>query len=347
MGLNIEIEKSTGEFTLSIHHKTEKRRIGILGASGCGKSMTLQCIAGISTPDKGVIELNNRVLFHEKKKINVKIKNRKVGYLFQDYALFPTMTVQQNIMTGIHLPKRERLQRAEELIAQFSLDGLADHLPGELSGGQRQRTAMARMLANEPEIILLDEPFSALDSHLKEQMQLELEYTLKNYKGIVILVSHSRDEMYRFTEELIVLEHGQQVEAGGTKEIFAHPKTKEAARLTGCKNISRVERIDQKTIRAVDWNVTLQVDKTEDTFQFVGIRAHDIEGMGEDSKEAIELKVLHVALLPFEVQYLLGNEAEQKYLIWKVPRQQEEHCLEIGTSVKICLPKQKLMFLNK
>lgn len=349
MGINIEIEKKTGEFSLSVHHKTEKRRIGILGASGCGKSMTLQCIAGITTPDQGVIEVDGRNVYDSAQRTNSKIKERKVGYLFQDYALFPTMSVRENIMAGIHLPKKERRERADEYICKFSLEGLAKHLPGELSGGQRQRTAMARMLANEPEVILLDEPFSALDSHLKERMQLELEYILKDYKGIVVLVSHSRDEMYRFTEELIVLEHGKQVEAGETKEIFAHPKTKEAARLTGCKNISRVEWVDEKTILATDWNLILKTENMKDTIQHVGIRAHEIrviQEFQEDMENVVELPIIHVTKLPFEVQYLIGMEEKSNCLVWKAGRQQDDVCREAGERVRVCLPKKKLLLLE-
>lgn len=134
--------------------------------------MTLKSIAGIVTPDEGRILLNGRTLFDSEKKINLKPRDRKVGYLFQDYALFPNMTVRQNISCGVRGKEKEKL--AEEQIHNFRLEGLEEQYPHQLSGGQKQRTALARMMANEPEALLLDEPFSALDYYLKEQLQVQM-----------------------------------------------------------------------------------------------------------------------------------------------------------------------------
>ncbi|MDR2785846.1 MAG: ATP-binding cassette domain-containing protein, partial [Treponema sp.] len=141
--------------------------LGILGASGSGKSMTLKCIAGIEKPDEGHIELNGRVLFDSAKRINLKPRERRVGYLFQNYALFPRSRVLENITMGLPLPGEERIRKAREWIARFGLSGFEDRYPAQLSGGQQQRTALARMLIRDPELILLDEPFSALDSALR------------------------------------------------------------------------------------------------------------------------------------------------------------------------------------
>ena len=198
--IEINIQKTLGRFHLDMHVKSNSKRIGILGASGCGKSMTLKCIAGIETPDQGQVVLEERTLYDSTQKINIKPQKRKIGYLFQNYALFPTMSVRKNIMAGLRCSQEQQEKIADQMIEKFQLTGLGNRLPGELSGGQQQRVALARIMAYEPDAILLDEPFSALDEFLKDKLQQELMEMLEDYPGTVILVSHSRDEIYRFSE---------------------------------------------------------------------------------------------------------------------------------------------------
>ena len=177
MALEVDITKKLDGFFMHMQFRAEREIFAILGASGCGKSMTLKCIAGIEKPDEGRIVLDGKVLFDSEKKINLPPQKRKVGYMFQDYALFPHMNVVQNIEEGMR--KRPDRCRTESLIRQFQLEGLEKKIPGQLSGGQKQRVAMARMLAAEPELILLDEPFSALDTYLKWQLEQEMYKHLK------------------------------------------------------------------------------------------------------------------------------------------------------------------------
>ena len=195
MSISVDIRKKLGDFSLEISFESDSRRIGILGPSGCGKSMTLKSIAGIEKPDSGSIRIDDRVLFSQEQKINLKPQKRRVGYMFQNYALFPTMTVEQNIGAGLGLSDDDRSARVADMVRRFNLQGLEKHLPGQLSGGQQQRVALARIMAYRPDIILLDEPFSALDEHLKERLQHEMMSMLEDYEGQVILVSHSRDEI--------------------------------------------------------------------------------------------------------------------------------------------------------
>ena len=255
--IEINIQKTWGRFHLDMHVKSNSKRIGILGASGCGKSMTLKCIAGIETPDQGQIVLEERILYDNTQKINIKPQKRKIGYLFQNYALFPTMSVRKNIMAGLRCSQEEQEKIADQMIEKFQLTGLGNRLPGELSGGQQQRVALARIMAYEPDAILLDEPFSALDEFLKDKLQQELMEMLEDYQGTVILVSHSRDEIYRFSEELVIIDKGKVVCAGKTEEIFAYPEWKEAARLTGCKNITKVIREDAHHLQVPAWEICL------------------------------------------------------------------------------------------
>ena len=175
MSLYVDIEKRLGAFRLQSKFEVADETLALLGASGCGKSMTLKCIAGIVPPDRGRIVLNGRVLFDSEKKIDLTPQQRRVGYLFQQYALFPNMTVEQNILCGIRAGSRsEKRSLAAEKLRMFRLEGLEKKYPAQLSGGQQQRVALARILCSEPQAILLDEPFSALDSYLKWNLELEL-----------------------------------------------------------------------------------------------------------------------------------------------------------------------------
>ena len=213
--------------------------------SGSGKSLLLRSLAGVESADEGKIVICGRTLLDTEQKICEKPQKRKVGYLFQNYALFPTMTVEENIMAGLLVSPREKRQKAAQYMEKFQLKGLEKRLPHELSGGQQQRAALARMMICEPEVLLLDEPFSALDVYLRDQLQREMMEFLKEYSGTVILVSHSRDEIYRMSEEMLVMDHGRIVGQGETKALFQNPRTKVTARLTGCKNIADVQTKEQ------------------------------------------------------------------------------------------------------
>ena len=183
MSILVDIKKNFGEFQLDVKLEANNETVALLGPSSCGKSITLKCIAGIEKPDSGIIVVNNRVLFDSSKKINLSPQKRNTGYLFQQYASFPHMTVEENIAVGIQLPKKEKGAIIQEKIDAFFLTGLEKRYPGQLSGGQQQRVALARIFAAQPEILMLDEPFSALDSHLKWQLEQELMNVLDHYRG--------------------------------------------------------------------------------------------------------------------------------------------------------------------
>lgn len=272
MSLKVNIKKRLGNFNLDVAFETERGVFAILGASGCGKSMTLKCIAGIETPDEGRIELNGRVLYDSAKKINLTPQKRRVGYMFQDYALFPNMTVEQNIKAG--MGKHPEKEKVRSYINRFRLEGMEKHYPAQLSGGQKQRVAMARMIASEPDILLLDEPFSALDSYLKWELEQEMRDMLAEVQKPVLFVSHNRDEVYRLCSMVSCIDHGKMEVIEKTKEFFHNPKTKTAAVLSGCKNISAAEIVDNNHIKALGWGITLCVSEIPEETKAVGIRAH-------------------------------------------------------------------------
>ncbi len=272
MSLKVNIKKRLGNFNLDVAFETERGVFAILGASGCGKSMTLKCIAGIETPDEGRIELNGRILYDSAKKINLTPQKRRVGYMFQDYALFPNMTVEQNIKAG--MGKHPEEKKVRSYINRFRLEGMEKHYPAQLSGGQKQRVAMARMIASEPDILLLDEPFSALDSYLKWELEQEMRDMLAEVQKPVLFVSHNRDEVYRLCSVVSCIDHGKMEVIEKTKEFFHNPKTKTAAVLSGCKNISAAEIVDNNHIKALGWGITLCVSEIPEETKAVGIRAH-------------------------------------------------------------------------
>ena len=280
MGLEVDITKKLAGFELRVNFKADNDIFGLLGASGSGKSMTLRCIAGIVTPDTGKIVLNGRVLFDSENKINIPIRERKVGFLFQNYALFPNMTVEQNIGFGLvkSISKVERTNKIKKRIADLQLNGMEKRYPYQLSGGQQQRVALARALVVEPEILLLDEPFSALDEHLKNSMIVQLRDDLRSFKGTSIFVTHNMEEAYQLCNNIMIITGGSINAIGHKDAIFNNPPTLCAAELTGCKNISRARKIESNIIEAIDWGCRITFNyKIEDNITAIGIRAHYLE----------------------------------------------------------------------
>ena len=278
MALEVAIEKEISDFRLAVAFSADGAPVGLLGPSGSGKTMALRAIAGLETPDHGRIALDGRVLYDSARRINVPARERRVGLLFQNYALFPHLTVAENISFGIRrIAPDERRQRVAEHLAAVHLSDLAERYPGTLSGGEQQRVALARALAIEPAALLLDEPFSALDTHLRGALERQLRETLGSYRGATIFVSHNLEEAYRVCEKLVVLSKGGVAAQGGKEEIFRHPPTIEVARVTGCKNFSAARRLADGRVEAVDWDCTLRAaQEFAQTPKHIAIRAHHV-----------------------------------------------------------------------
>ncbi len=287
-GLFVDIEKRLPGFNLKVLFNADGQPLGLLGGSGAGKSMILRCIAGIETPTSGRIVLNGRVLFDSQQGIDLPPRDRKVGFVVQNYALFPHMTVAQNIAFGLPkgLSATAIRQQVEAQLITVHLEGLGDRYPHQLSGGQQQRVALARALASHPEALLLDEPFSALDTHLRSQLEQQMVETLASYEGTTLFVTHNMEEAYRVCPNLLVLDKGQVAHSGTRHDIFEHPATTSVAQLTGCKNFSRAVALTSHQIEAVEWGCTLNVvEPVPEFLSDIGIRAHHLSLSNDPTQE--------------------------------------------------------------
>ena len=304
MALKAQIHKKLGRFTLDVAFEAGDETLALLGASGCGKSMTLRCIAGVEKPDSGRIVLDGRVLYDSSRGIDLKPRERRVGLMFQHYALFPNMTVLQNVMCGARRGGRGpgRKAAAMEALESMGIADLAARLPRQLSGGQQQRTALARMLVSDPAILLLDEPFSALDSHLRFRMEEEMRRVIREFGKTVLLVSHDRDEVYRLADRVAVMKDGRVDRLDTREGVFADPGSRTACALTGCKNISTVRPLDGERVFAVDWGIPLKLS-LKPGVDALGLRMHAIRpGEGEN---AFRCRVCDVIENPFSFTVML------------------------------------------
>lgn len=348
MSLHVDIEKRLGNFWLRVKLDSEGGITGLLGMSGCGKSMTLKCIAGIERPDRGHIELDGRVLFDSEKKINLKPQDRRVGYLFQNYALFPDMTVMQNILCGLHREKDKNARYAAtaDAIKLLHLEGLEDRKPHQLSGGQQQRVALARILVNRPALLMLDEPFSALDTHLRMRLQIGMLQVLKDAGCPVLLVTHSRDEAYHMCDRLGIMGSGTMSEVRPTKEVFADPRTVDAAMITGCKNIAPARRTGEHTLFVPDWGVTLTtaLPVPEDA-DHVGIRAHYFQPKTGDNRFPVTFAGEMEEPFEWVVEFRYAGQAlESPALWWRMPKDRRTAVMppELGVAPVNVLPLRQV-----
>lgn len=319
MSLVVDIHKRLGAFHLDVAFEAENGITCLLGPSGCGKSYTLKCIAGIERPDSGHIELDGRVLFDSEQKIDLPPQKRQVGYLFQNYALFPNMTVAQNIRCGLHREKDKALreQRLREMIRLMRLEGLEKHRPYQLSGGQAQRVALARIMVSEPQLLMLDEPFSALDGHLRDLLKIELRDILRSYGREVLMVTHSREEAYNLSQEIAVMDAGQILTQKPTKALFADPGSPQAALLTGCKNIAEAVRIGPHEVEVPSWGVRLQTAaEVREGLKAVGIRAHYFHPAAQQNRYPVTL--VEEMEEPFEtiIQFRYASQDPASPPIW-------------------------------
>lgn len=366
MSLYVDIEKNLPSFNLKVKFTQENGVLGFLGASGSGKSMSLRCIAGLETPSKGKIILNDKVFFDSEKHINIACQARKVGFLFQNYALFPNMTIRENIEIGLlNMKSGSKRFLSDAYIQKLGLEGLEKRYPWQLSGGQQQRVALARALITSPDILLLDEPFSALDHHLRSEMEKELSSILEAYEGTVIFVTHNIEEAYRVCDNIIVYDKGTALSNKRKKTLFDLPTSLSEARLTGCKNISKARKTSNYTIYAEDWGYEYTVnDRIQSDVQYIGIRAHNIDlsirsslnntnskinteipkDIVHDIHNTFLFTVINIIENPFDYTVHVKNKAKNDSQLIEFRLDKKLMNFSVGNNISVIFPKDNLFY---
>lgn len=370
MSLEVDIKKSFGSFTLEVNISAGDETLGFLGESGCGKSLTMRCIAGIETPDEGRIVVNDRVFFDSEQRINLKPQERKTALLFQNYMLFPNLTVAQNVAAGIgkDVPKGDRDAIVQRELKRFGLSGFDARYPSQLSGGQQQRVALARMLAAKPGILMLDEPFSALDAHLKEVLEQNLVSLFDAFDGTVIYVSHDIDEALRFCDRIAVVDTGHIMEIDTGDELVNDPKSVAALKLSGCKNATPVTPAGPHKVWSAKWGVDIAVDQdVPDDVAYLGVRARYVERADGPGDNCFRMRVDRASDSRFDRMLLLGfvdrderevptvgkAEDEMKYLhqhlFWRVdkPEGSSAGLPQVGDELWIRIPKERIYLVSR
>lgn len=374
MSLSVSIKKHFPAFTLDVNIEAGNETLGWLGESGCGKSLTMRCIAGIETPDEGKIVVNGKTFFEreagKRPTVNLSPQERKTALLFQNYMLFPNLTVAENVAAGIDrkLPKEEREAQVNAELKRFGLDGFGKRYPSQLSGGQQQRVALARMLAAKPDILMLDEPFSALDAHLKGALEQNLAGLFETFHGTILYVSHDIDEALRFCDRIAVIEKGHMMEVSTGNNLVNNPQSAASIKLSGCKNATPARRINDHRVFLPAWGIEVETDKpVQENLTCMGVRAFFLEQAKEPGRNTYRVRVVRTSDSRFDRSALLEfldrepgadkvvdqSENEMKYLeqhlFWRVDKLKvPEEKLPVKDEVLLIrIPSDKVYLVSK
>ena len=374
MSLEVDIEKKFKGFHLQSQFTADDETMGLLGASGCGKSLTMRSIAGIERPDSGKIVVNGTVFFDrapgKKARVDLTPQQRKTALLFQNYMLFPNLTVAQNVAAGISkdVSPADRDAMVQTELKRFGLSGFEKRYPVQLSGGQQQRVALARMLAARPGILMLDEPFSALDAHLKSVLEQNLVSLFDAFRGTILYVSHDIDEALRFCDRIAVVEAGHIMEMGTGDDLVNRPQSQAGIKLSGCKNATPAERVGARRVWLPKWGVEVETAAdVPEGVKCLGVRAFFLERADGPGRNCFRMRVDRVSDSRFERTVLLGfcdrsekaapaverTEDEMKYLhqhlFWRVDKLKVDaaHLPHEGEEVWIRIPDDKLYLVEK
>ncbi len=369
MTLSVDIVKHFPSFDLEVQFDADDEVFGLLGASGCGKSLTMRIIAGIETPDEGRIVVNGQVFFDSADGINLKPQQRKTALLFQNYMLFPNLTVEDNVAAGIPkgMPRTERDAIVQSELRRFDVGAFAKRYPAQLSGGQQQRVALARMLAARPGILMLDEPFSALDAHLKGVLEQNLASLFDAFDGTILYVSHDIDEAVRFCNRIAVVERGHVMEIDASRELIDDPKSMAGLKLSGCKNAVEVEKLSDTHVYCPQWGVKIAVPGgVPDDVRGIGVRAFNVRRVEEPGCNVYRMRVDRASDSRFERMCVLSfldrderaeplvdaTDQEVHFLhqrmFWRVSlREPGIELPEVGDELLIHVPKDMIYVVNK
>ncbi len=356
--LEVDLTHRLDDFSLRLGFATACRRLGILGASGAGKSQLLRCLVGLERPRQGRVALNGRVLFDSDRGIDLPLQRRRIGLVFQHYALFPHLTVAENVGFGLaQFTPRERARRVIQHLQRVGLLAMAQQYPFQLSGGQQQRIALARALAIEPDLLLLDEPFSAQDAYLRRQLQQQLADLLHDCHVPALLVTHDLEEAYRLSDDLIVIDRGAIQAHGPKNEVFDQPSELVVARLSGCKNFSRVQHLSPRRLLAIDWQLELRLEQPAAAdITHVGIRANHLTlsaspaGGGEPGPGQWLCRLIKASEGPFQVSaYVVPigpSDRAPEPLQVEVPRFSWQELSDAPQPWMLAIPMDRLLLLR-
>ena len=368
MSLEVNIRKSFSSFTLDVAFEAGDETLGFLGASGCGKSLTMRCIAGIETPDEGRIVVNDRVFFDSERKINLTPQQRKTALLFQSYMLFPNLTVAENVAAGIgrEASKADRDALVAAELKRFGLEGFDRRYPAQLSGGQQQRVALARMLAARPGILMLDEPFSALDAHLKSVLEQNLVSLFDAFHGTVLYVSNDIDEALRFCDRIAVVDAGRIVEMDRGRELVNRPQSVAGLKLSGCKNAPAAEYAGPHAVHVPPWGIDVHTaQEVPRDVKCLGLRAFYVERAEGPGENCYRVRVDRVSDARFERMALLGfldrddadgaavafetNEMSylHQHMFWRVSMREGVALPEVGERLWVRIPPDKVYLVSR
>lgn len=339
--IEVKVNIKRSDFELDVDLALPDSGISIiLGPSGSGKSTLLRLIAGLEKPDNGYIRVRDTHWANTELGICRPAQQRRVGMVFQDYALFNHLTVAANV--GFGLPRKGRHERVNEWLSRLHLTELAHRYPHQLSGGQKQRVALARVLATEPDVLLLDEPFSALDIHLRHQLREELLEIVGQVKQPVLLVSHDLDDARYLADNIGVMVNGRLQQLGKPHEVFDSPHTLEVARVLGWRNLLPVRTIEGSRVSASWGSLELEREPDPDT-SFIGIRSEHIR-VANAGSAGLQVKILRVSDLG-SVREILCQLPDGTQL--ELHRPWNEPVLTAGHELVIQLPLQHIRLLKE
>ncbi len=358
--LEVEIKRAMPGFNLEVAFSSDDEILAIVGPSGSGKTMTLQCIAGLAKPDEGHIKLNDRVLYDSTDRLNLPAQARKVGLVFQNYALFPHMTTEKNIAFGIRdRSPEERREIISGLTRTMELEGLTHRYPGQLSSGQQQRVALARALASDPDILLLDEPFSALDATTKEHLEPYILALKRFYRGSVLFVTHDISEAYRLSSKIAVYESGKIAQCDEKARLIASPANLTVARLTGFRNIfpaSITEMSDSHFQLSVPGLGALKTVRHENSCLLpgmevnIGIRSEHIKIAGQPGENTVSGRIETITDEMTTARCVLkvdgGHDISYRFEAL-LPKSDIAASLPIGSNAFFYLPPKHITIINQ
>ena len=355
--LQVDIQKQLPEFLLDISFNIniEQNPLGILGASGAGKSTLLRCIAGLETPDRGKIVLGNKVLFDSAAGINLPPQQRKIGLVFQNYALFPHLTIAENIAFGMSTEQPSQMAHTvTKLLQQLNLSGMERYLPQQLSGGEQQRVALARAIASNPALTLLDEPFSALDTNLKTKIVPLFQEFFARYSGLSLYVTHNLREAYQSCPQLLLIDRGRTIACDTRQNIIDRPPNIQTAKITGYHNFSAVQKIAPQVIRALDWQCNLQLKQLiPDDIDQIGINDREVWFANSDRQvNTFPVWLTKYIEFPDRVTLYLklhspASDRQDYHLVSEITTFRWQQLQERALPWYVRLPAERILIFNK